>query len=66
VSGVLIVAVAGPMLLLAVAAAEIVGAWRRNVALGAVIEDWASDHPFLAALLAAFVGAFAAHIFWHS
>jgi hypothetical protein len=32
---------------------------------GQVIQWWARDHPFLAALLAGFVGAFTAHIFWH-
>ncbi len=64
-NGVLIVAVAGPALLLGVVVAELAAVWQRGVPLGAVIHGWARVHPFLAALLAAFVGAFAAHIFWH-
>jgi hypothetical protein len=74
VSGVLIVAVAGPLLLLGVVVAELTAAvvkgdgagGTRSAALGELVYEWSRDHPFLAALLSAFVGAFAAHIFWHS
>jgi hypothetical protein len=60
-----IVAVGGPVLILVVAAFDLSCIWRDKMTPGQFIEEWATRHPFLAALLAGFVGAFGAHIFWH-
>lgn len=59
------IAVGGPLLILAVAVFDVGCLWRLKPSPGQVIQWWARDHPFLAGLLAGFVGAFTAHIFWH-
>lgn len=60
------VAVGGPVLILVVALFDAWCIWTGKWTPGQFIEGWAKHHPFLAALLAGFVGAFGAHIFWHS
>ena len=60
------VAAGGPLLILVVALFDLWCIWTDKLTPGQFIQGWAHDHPFLAALLAAFVGAFGAHIFWHS
>ena len=66
VSLLLFVAVGGPVLIFLVALFDLWCIWRDKMTPGQFIEGWAHHHPFLAALLAGFVGAFGAHIFWHS
>ena len=60
------VAIGGPGLILLVALWDVTCLVRLKPTPGQVIQWWARDHPFLAALLAGFVGAFTAHIFWHT
>jgi hypothetical protein len=64
-TGLLLVAVGGPVLILGVSAFDVVCLLLQRPTPGQVIQWWARDHPFLATLLAGFVGAFTAHIFWH-
>jgi hypothetical protein len=59
-----IVTLVGLGVLFLLAVSELASARWRDEPVGAVIREWSRDHPFLAGLLAAFVGAFAAHIFW--
>jgi hypothetical protein len=65
-TGLLVIAVAGPFLILALASFEVASLARTGHTPGQVIQLWTRDHPIMAALLALFVGAFAAHIWWHS
>ena len=60
------VAVGGPLLILVIAVADIRCAYAAIPTPGQVIQWWARDHPVIAAVFTAFVGAFAAHIFWHT
>jgi hypothetical protein len=61
-----LVAVGGPALLMLVALADLFCLRTERYTPGQVIEWWARDHPWLTAFFASFVGAFAAHIFWHT
>ena len=60
------VAAGGPLLILVIALFDLWCIWADNLTPGQLIQGWAKDHPFIAALLTGFVGAFGAHIFWHS
>jgi hypothetical protein len=60
------IAIGGPGLIFLVTVWDVTCLLRQKPTPGQVIQWWARDHPFLAALLAGFVGAFAAHIFWHT
>jgi hypothetical protein len=61
-----LVAAGGPLLILVVALFDLWCILADKLTPGQFIQGWAHDHPFLAALLTGFVGAFGAHIFWHS
>ncbi len=56
----------GPALLLVTAVFDLWCVWTSRGTPGQLVQTWARDHPFLAAMLGGFVGAFGAHIFWHS
>lgn len=60
------VATGGPLLMLVVVAFDLYCLVREKPTPGQVIQWWARDHPILAAAFSGFVGAFAAHIFWHT
>lgn len=60
-----IVAIGGPVLIVVVAAFDLWCLLSGRLTPGQFVQFWSRDHPFLSALLAAFVGSFAAHIFWH-
>jgi len=61
----LTIAVSGTVLLVIVAATDVWCLVTGRLTPGQVIQFWSREHPFYSGLLAAFVGAFAAHIFWH-
>jgi hypothetical protein len=61
-----LVAAGGPAFIFLIAAVDLACLVTRWSTPGEVIQWWAQDHPFLAAGFAGFVGAFAAHIFWHT
>jgi len=61
-----IVAIGGPLLIAIVSFFDIFCIWKESYTPGQVVQWWTYDHPWLAAFFAAFVGAFAAHIFWHT
>lgn len=61
----LTVALVGTVLLVIAAATDVWCLVTGRLTPGQVIQLWSRQHPFLSAYLAAFVGAFAAHIFWH-
>lgn len=52
--------------MLAVIAFDLYCLVRNSPTPGQVIQWWARDHPILAGAFSGFVGAFAAHIFWHT
>jgi hypothetical protein len=60
------VAMGGPLLIAAVALFDIscIAIGKRTP--GQVIQWWARDHPVYAMFFTFFIGAFAAHIFWHA
>lgn len=60
------VAAGGPLLILLIAAFDVFCLTTARQTPGQVIQWWARDHPLLAAAFTAFVGAFMAHIFWHT
>jgi hypothetical protein len=60
------VATGGPLLMLVVIAFDLYCLVRNSPTPGQVIQWWARDHPILAGEFSGFVGAFAAHIFWHT
>ena len=62
----LVVTIGGPGLVLVTAFFDLWCVWKRKETPGQLVQSWAHDHPFLAAMLGGFVGAFGAHIFWHS
>ncbi len=61
-----IVAAAGPGLIFVIVLSELACLAKGWPTPGQVIQWWASDHPIVASLFAGFVGAFSAHIFWHT
>jgi len=61
-----LIATAGPGLILVVLAFDVFCLAAERPTPGQVIQWWARDHPVLASIFAGFVGAFSAHIFWHS
>jgi hypothetical protein len=60
------VAAGGPLFILVVVTVDLVSIAMKRPTPGQVVQWWSADHPILAALFAGFVGAFAAHIFWHT
>ena len=61
-----VVTIGGPALVLVTAGFDLWCVWAGKETPGQFVQGWAREHPFLAAILAAFVGAFGAHIFWPS
>jgi hypothetical protein len=61
-----LVAIGGPLLIVVVAVFDVWCLFQDRLTPGQAIQFWSRDHPFLGAMLAAFIGAFAAHIFWHT
>lgn len=59
------VAIGGAGLVVLVAVADVWCLWTGRPTPGQVIQLWSREHPFYSFLLCAFVGAFAAHIYWH-
>ena len=64
-TGPFLVALGGPVLIFAISAFDVGCLLLQKPTPGQVIQWWARDHPFLTGLLAGFIGAFIAHIFWH-
>jgi hypothetical protein len=62
---VILIAVGGPVMLLLVTGYDVFCLVTARPTPGQVVQWWARDHPIIAGLFAAFVGAFMAHIFWH-
>ena len=60
------VATGGPLLMLVVVVFDLFCLVRDRPTPGQVIQWWARDHPILAGAFSGFVGAFVAHIFWHT
>lgn len=61
-----IVAIGGPVLIFIFALFDLWCLLTGRLTPGQLVQSWTRAHPFQSAGLAAFVGAFAAHIYWHS
>ena len=61
-----LIATVGPALILLIVLSDAFCLATARPTPGQVIQWWARDHPVIASLFGGFVGAFAAHIFWHT